>query len=153
MTYIANSVLVEAAAIKRIDEKDPTSGKFLVHVENTNGGTTPITVTPEMASRIRNLKIGDYVVIQSDGYVYLNPKDVFERKYRSTAAMTFGQAIDLLRVGYRVARAGWSGKGTWLDLIMSGDRPDIVMSTVDGDTDPWFASLSDILAEDWLIVD
>jgi len=24
---------------------------------------------------------GDYWVIQEDGYVYVNPKDVFERKY------------------------------------------------------------------------
>lgn len=29
--------------------------------------------------------VGDYVVTQSDGYVYLNPKDVFERKYRPCA--------------------------------------------------------------------
>lgn len=26
-------------------------------------------------------KLGDYWVIQDDGYKYLNPKDVFERKY------------------------------------------------------------------------
>lgn len=26
---------------------------------------------------------GDYVVTQADGYVYLNPKQVFERKYRA----------------------------------------------------------------------
>ena len=25
--------------------------------------------------------VGDYWVIQSDGYAYLNPKEVFERKY------------------------------------------------------------------------
>jgi hypothetical protein len=25
--------------------------------------------------------IGDYIVTQEDGYVYVNPKDVFERKY------------------------------------------------------------------------
>lgn len=25
--------------------------------------------------------VGDYVVTQEDGYVYVNPKDVFERKY------------------------------------------------------------------------
>lgn len=29
---------------------------------------------------------GDYVVTQSDGYVYLNPKDVFERKYSPVPA-------------------------------------------------------------------
>lgn len=26
-------------------------------------------------------KEGDYVVTQSDGYVYVNPREVFERKY------------------------------------------------------------------------
>jgi hypothetical protein len=26
---------------------------------------------------------GDYWVKQSDGYIYLNPKEVFERKYRA----------------------------------------------------------------------
>jgi len=28
-------------------------------------------------------KEGDYVVTQADGYMYLNPKEVFERKYRA----------------------------------------------------------------------
>lgn len=32
-------------------------------------------------------KPGDYVVTQEDGYVYLNPKEVFERKYRPLAAV------------------------------------------------------------------
>lgn len=30
-------------------------------------------------------QIGDYWVIQDDGYIYLNPKDVFERKYHPKA--------------------------------------------------------------------
>jgi len=32
-------------------------------------------------------KIGDYWVIRSDGYIYLNPKTVFERKH-SPASFT-----------------------------------------------------------------
>lgn len=36
--------------------------------------------TPEQMARMTP-NIGDYVVTQSDGYVYLNPKEVFERKY------------------------------------------------------------------------
>lgn len=38
--------------------------------------------TSEMQARYIP-KAGDYWVIQSDGYEYLNPKEVFERKYRS----------------------------------------------------------------------
>jgi len=40
--------------------------------------------TPAMLSRIEP-KPGDYVVIQADGYVYLNPRDVFLRKYEPAA--------------------------------------------------------------------
>ena len=31
----------------------------------------------------KTVRQGDYWVIQPDSYVYLNPKDVFERKYRA----------------------------------------------------------------------
>lgn len=36
--------------------------------------------TDEMLARMTP-QVGDYVVWQEDGYCYLNPKDVFERKY------------------------------------------------------------------------
>lgn len=29
--------------------------------------------------------VGDYWVVQEDGYIYLNPRDVFERKYQFRA--------------------------------------------------------------------
>ena len=31
--------------------------------------------------------------------------------------MTFGDAINALKVGCRVARAGWNGKNMWLVLV------------------------------------
>lgn len=70
--------------------------------------------------------------------------------------MNFGQALEALKVGRRVAREGWNGKGMWLAL----QRPDahskmslpyIYMSTVTGDLVPWLASQTDMLAEDWVI--
>lgn len=45
-----------------------------------------VTAAPEMTSRMTPI-IGDYWVIQSDGYIYLNPKTVFERKYSPLEAM------------------------------------------------------------------
>lgn len=39
-----------------------------------------VHATPEMAARMTPVS-GDYWVVQSDGYIYLNPKAVFERKY------------------------------------------------------------------------
>lgn len=54
-----------------------------------------------------------------DGYISWSPADVFERSYRPTKGMTFGMAIEALKAGQRVARAGWNGKGMWI-VYMSG---------------------------------
>jgi len=68
--------------------------------------------------------------------------------------MTFGQAIEDLKSGYRVCRSGWNGKNMWLEL----QRPDqyskmtlpyIYMYTAQGELVPWLASQTDVLAEDW----
>jgi hypothetical protein len=78
MKYIANPVEADAFVI------------LFVHLPNSDGGV-PLTLdkdgskemvlaTKEMCARMKPFP-GDYWVIQSDGYVYLNPKDVFEKKY------------------------------------------------------------------------
>lgn len=91
MKYQANPVVVDAFVIKEvnsvprptIDEleeilnkgKEPVNG-LLLKLDNGD----EVNATPEMTSRMTPVT-GDYWVIQSDGYVYLNPKEVFERKY------------------------------------------------------------------------
>lgn len=76
--------------------------------------------------------------------------------------MTFGEAIEALKVGDRVSRVGWSfGKGSggekmWLRLQKPDESSDmtlpyIFMSTVSDDLIPWFASQTDMLAEDWFV--
>ncbi|MDQ6704004.1 MAG: DUF2829 domain-containing protein [Pseudomonadota bacterium] len=70
--------------------------------------------------------------------------------------MTFGEAIEALKVGDRVSRAGWNGKKMWLRLQMPDESSDmtlpyIFMSTVSGDIVPWLASQTDILAQDWFV--
>ena len=50
------------------------------------------------------------------GYVSWSPAEVFDRAYRKCDGMTFGQAIEALKAGQKVARAGWNGKGMWLSL-------------------------------------
>ncbi len=49
-----------------------------VHCALENGEN--VVADNGMLARYRP-KEGDFWVIQSDGYIYLNPKDVFERKY------------------------------------------------------------------------
>lgn len=104
------------------------------------------------------------------GYVSWSPKDVFERAYNPVDGMTFGMALEALKAGERVARAGWNGKGMWLCMIQRGSwhveplvnkammahsldaLPWIGMKTVDGGFVPWLASQTDMLADDWAVV-
>jgi hypothetical protein len=69
----------------------------------------------------------------------------------------FEDALTYLKVGQRVSREGWNGKGMWLALQTpdSGSKmtlPYIFMSTAQGDLVPWLASQTDLLAEDWNVV-
>ena len=70
----------------------------------------------------------------------------------------FGVAIALLKMGYKVARQGWNGKGMWLKLQVPDAHskmslPYIYMFTADGHQVPWLASQTDILAEDYVGVE
>lgn len=81
MKYIAKPVEVEAHRIVGVIEM-PQPGNtdqtpsFALELENGD----QVIATPEMTSRMTPSE-GDYWVIQEDGYIYLNPKEVFERKY------------------------------------------------------------------------
>lgn len=90
--------------------------------------------------------------------------------------MDFSDALKYLKQGKRLARDGWNGQGMWLlhvpgstftveanrplgvaaaDLIDTEVqyRPHVDLWTADGQLVPWVPSQSDVLAEDWLIVD
>jgi len=96
------------------------------------------------------------------GYISWSPKAQHEAAYRPCDAMTFGLAIEALKKGMKVARAGWNGKGMWLQYwkpMHPVDLPYIVMMYPVNSTPyptgarvPWLASQTDVLAEDWEIV-
>lgn len=119
-----------------------------------------------------------YGVIYADGYQSWSPKDVFEAAYQPIDAMSFGHALAALKEGHKVARAGWNGKGMYLWLLPAamvkaewcreshlkqiaeenGGEVEccgsIRMRTADGKVlTGWLASQTDMLADDWQIVD
>lgn len=73
-------------------------------------------------------------------------------------ALTIGEVIDHLKadsdnIAYR---SGWNGKGQYIELqrptqLSKMTLPYIFIKTVRGDLVPWFASQTDILAEDWVV--
>lgn len=112
-----------------------------------------------------------YAVVYEDGYRSWSPKEVFEAAYRRTDGLSFGLAIEAAKMGKKIARAGWDGKGMYVFLahgmdfhtdadLSELDDQDVevldclVMRTATGAFCPgWLASQTDMLADDWMIVE
>jgi hypothetical protein len=89
--------------------------------------------------------------------------------------MNFGQALAALKAGDLVARKGWNGRGMFLYYVpaasypanrntlgtLRGVFPDdmvpyqayIAMKTAQDTVVPWLASQSDVLADDWRVIE
>lgn len=123
-----------------------------------------------------------YSVKYADGYTSWSPKAAFEEAYRTSEpgmeqALTFGDALHYLKLGKKVSRSGWNGKGMWLKLIKGRDvqlhnngfgprneydhdwrereprmLPWIGMKTADNGFVPWLCSQTDALANDWCVL-
>lgn len=74
MKYRAKPIIVEAFKITGVG----ASGQKGIPCTLENGQS--VYASPGMIARMTP-QPGDYWVIQSDGYIYLNPKAVFETKY------------------------------------------------------------------------
>ena len=107
-----------------------------------------------------------YKVVYKDGYTSWSPKDVFEEAYHVTNNMTFGEAVEALKKGRRVSREGWNGKRMYLFLadgkdlssLLSKESYEFVSSICmktaqDTIVVGWLASQTDMLSEDWVIVE
>ena len=83
--------------------------------------------------------------------------------------MNFGQALEQLKLGCKVAREGWNGKNQYIELAtnISYKNADGGIINVDHETMGnkaiafvgtsgvqlgWLASQADMLSEDWVIV-
>lgn len=80
--------------------------------------------------------------------------------------MNFGQAIEVLKKGGKIARKGWNGKGIFIELQNPDEHSKMTHSYIFIDTTglqttnpdapkdrvPWLASQTDMLAEDWTII-
>ena len=85
--------------------------------------------------------------------------------------MDFSEALKELKGCRKVARAGWNGKDMYLYMVVCGlpfpplDEMHkwssdsfplskfIVMKTADNKLIPWLASQTDILADDWQVIE
>ena len=125
-----------------------------------------------------NPKDKGYLVKYPDGYISWCPKAQFEAAGRPVDGMTFGMAIEAMKQGKKVARAGWNGKGMYVWIMPGSTVKDcktitdphlkaideaegeirflgsVRMRTATGDVlTGWLASQTDMLSDDWVIVD
>jgi hypothetical protein len=107
------------------------------------------------------------------GYVSWSPADVFDRAYRPCDGITFGQAIDAMKAGQKVARAGWNGKGMFAYYVPANSYPVqtgaakshfgegamvpynayMAIKNVNETVSTWVPSVNDVLSDDWRIVE
>lgn len=86
--------------------------------------------------------------------------------------MNFSKALEYLKLGHKVCRKGWNGKGMFIFLVpgsvFSVNRPPLLgiysigtevqyhahidMKTADDMIVPWLCSQTDMLADDWEIL-
>lgn len=86
-------------------------------------------------------------------------------------SMDFGYALDQLRAGKAVYRSGWNAGGQYVYLVPAAEYPAqtdvakaefgdkvpygqyLAIKTVQHNVVPWLASQTDLLAEDWHVVE
>lgn len=154
----------------QVEAEPMTHGDFMKQIGETD----------EMMSE-QDAKAEGYLVCYPDGYKSWCPKAQFEAAGRPCDGMTFGMAIEAMKRGKKVARKGWNGKGMWLCVpLVDGPKhvsmdgiwgepnkdyagliggtvkvmPYVSMKAADGSiVIGWLASQTDMLAEDWQIVE
>ena len=173
---------VQAVKIKDVQLHDPTgsdppvefAGGFIIHDLPDLG---PIPFDADFWNKHKP-RAGDYLVIYKDGYRSISPGKAFEDGYTLEGpGLNFGQAIEALKKGCRVARKGWNGKGMYLWLLPAATVKaewcreqhlkavaeanggeiealgSIRMMTADKKLlTGWLASQTDMLCEDWEIL-
>lgn len=71
--------------------------------------------------------------------------------------VVFGDALEMLKEQMRVSRESWP-RGMWIayedtDLWPDSSLQPFIYACVDGGHVPWVASQTDLLADDWYVVD
>lgn len=174
--YVSRQTEVEADEIVAIDLR---AHDLSLTLELAGGGRC---VIPAPRGTQHRPFPGDYLIhLAEHNDTYVCPRAVFLEKYRPARAgeLTFGEAIEALKRGAKVAREGWNGKGMWLALspghqaleankFWAGPNrkyaeqaggsvevlPSITIKTADGKIlMGWLASQTDMLAEDWRVIE
>lgn len=144
-------------------------------------GVKLIKAEPQLKDDVEGYKVV-YSQPDGSEYTSWSPKDVFEEAYREVNGMSFGLAIEAAKLGNKIARTGWNGKNIFVVYMPPLHLPpfntqepgpkvnDRTAKFIGEDTPldcqpyfamfnaqkqwipDWVASQSDMLADDWQII-
>jgi hypothetical protein len=115
-----------------------------------------------------NIEHGFRVLNESGDLTWM-PTAEFEQNFRRVKKMSFGLAIEAVKRGAKIARAGWNGKNQYVELMYcvsyKNSADEVVNANhcnignkalafvgTSGVQIGWLASQADMLADDWMIV-
>ena len=114
------------------------------------------------------------------GYISWSPKAIFESTYQGSGNLSFGHAIEYAKLGKKIARTGWNGKNMFVVYMVPVRLPPYNTNSKANDRTAksigeyalldcqpcfamynaqkqwvagWLASQSDMLANDWCVVE
>ncbi len=151
-------IFVSAMAMTRQEYKDLRGWQL---PENENGSDAGYLIEDSE---------GEQNTDKFKGFVQWLPKSEFERKYivesdekhpkedapkdMPVATVDFGSAVYALKQGKKVARSGWNGKGMYIRYVPTTNslNEHLEIKNVKDTFDTWVPSISDLLAEDWVVL-
>ena len=127
------------------------------------GWDMPADEDPETAGYLVEYPYDEQTVPNHEahvGYISWSPAHVFDAAYQPQDALSFGHALEAMKAGLRVCRAGWNGKGMWVASVPKHTNghgqvinPAFRIKQVNGDFSSWVPSTGDCHADDWQIVE
>ena len=159
MSKYISTKLVQASYMTRLDYNEYRGWELPA---NENGNDAGYLLEQAGASNDERHK----------GYISWSPIDLFNESHREAYGMPFGLAVEALKLGKKIARAGWNGIEMFVYLVDGSTftvnrkpllgiypegtvinyRPHMDIRTADGTIATWSPSGSDALADDWYIV-
>lgn len=152
--------MINYIGTKQLSAKPMTLGEY----NEYRGWDIPADENPARAG---------YLVRYEDGYQSWSPVEAFEGAYQPLGKMSFGHAVAMLKAGAKVSRAGWNGSGMFAYMVPAASYPVqtgaasshfgegslvpyrayLALKTAQNDVATWVPSCSDVLADDWLVVE
>lgn len=148
----------KSALLKQYEDVKDREGIAVCLEIHMPDGETEVIFNPNAAKKMEYIDATyseDLVHKNSDQIYITSAKFIFPD---NNEGMGFEEALELLKDGAFLYREGWNGPNQCIGLHSPDEhsemtKPFLYITTADGDKIPWLASQTDLLADDWKVVE